>query len=97
MPNPKGINIGIIDVPGHERFIRNIAGIGGIDLVLLVIAADEGIMPQTLEHFEILKMLGINKGIIAITKVDLVEAEWIEMVEEDIKETVRAHLWKMHP
>ncbi|NLP31381.1 MAG: selenocysteine-specific translation elongation factor [Clostridiales bacterium] len=98
MPNPKGINIGIIDVPGHERFIRNmLAGIGGIDLVLLVIAADEGIMPQTLEHFEILKMLGINKGIIAITKVDLVEAEWIEMVEEDIKETVRGTFMENAP
>ena len=98
MPNPKGINIGIIDVPGHESFIRNmLAGIGGIDLVLLVIAADEGIMPQTLEHFEILKMLGINKGIIAITKVDLVEAEWIEMVEEDIKETVRGTFMENAP
>ncbi|NLY70547.1 MAG: selenocysteine-specific translation elongation factor [Clostridiales bacterium] len=98
MPNPKGINIGIIDVPGHERFIRNmLAGIGGIDIVLLVVAADEGVMPQTLEHFEILKMLGIKKGLIAITKVDLVEDEWVEIVEEDIKETVKGTFMENAP
>ena len=60
MPNDRDLNIGIIDVPGHERFVKNmLAGIGGIDLVLLVVAADEGIMPQTIEHFEIIKMLGM--------------------------------------
>ncbi len=90
MPNPLGMQIGIIDVPGHERFVRNmLAGIGGIDLVLLVIAADEGVMPQTVEHFEILKMLAIEKGIIVITKSDLVESDWMELVKDDIKDTVK--------
>ncbi|MEG1583979.1 MAG: selenocysteine-specific translation elongation factor, partial [Anaerovorax sp.] len=82
-------HIGIIDVPGHERFVRNmLAGIGGIDIVLLVVAADEGIMPQTVEHFEILKMLNIHKGIVVLTKVDLVEEEWLEIVKEDVQDTV---------
>lgn len=90
MPNTYGQHIGIIDVPGHERFVRNmLAGIGGIDLVLLVIAADEGVMPQTVEHFEILKMLGIKRGIIALTKADLVDEAWLELVEEDVRGTVR--------
>ena len=83
-------HIGIIDVPGHERFIRNmLAGIGGIDLVLLVVAADEGVMPQTVEHFEILKMLEIKKGVVVLTKTDLADGEWIRMVEEDIRELVK--------
>ncbi len=80
-------HIGIIDVPGHEKFVKNmLAGIGGIDMVLLVIAGDEGVMPQTVEHFEILKMLDIKKGIVVITKVDLVEEEWLEVVREDVRE-----------
>ncbi len=67
-----GVRLGLVDVPGHERFVRNmLAGAGGIDLVLLVIAADEGIKPQTREHFEICRLLGIPRGIIAITKSDL--------------------------
>lgn len=90
MPNSSGLQIGIIDVPGHERFIRNmLAGIGGIDLVLLVVAADEGVMPQTIEHFEILKMLEIKNGIVVITKSDLVDADWMELVKEDVKSTVK--------
>jgi selenocysteine-specific elongation factor len=90
MSDSAGNHIGIIDVPGHERFIRNmLAGIGGIDLVLLVIAADEGVMPQTIEHFEILKTLQIKQGIIVLTKIDLVEPEWIRMVSEDIREKVK--------
>ena len=90
MPNDRDLNIGIIDVPGHEKFVKNmLAGIGGIDLVLLVVAADEGIMPQTIEHFEIIKMLGIKKGIVVITKVDTVDNEWLEMVREDIREHIR--------
>ena len=69
-----GVRLGLVDVPGHERFVRNmLAGAGGIDLVLLVIAADEGIKPQTREHFEICRLLGIPRGIIAITKSDLVD------------------------
>ena len=68
----EGVRLGLVDVPGHERFVRNmLAGAGGIDLVLLVIAADEGIKPQTREHFEICRLLGIPRGIIAITKSDL--------------------------
>lgn len=83
---PSGRRAGIIDVPGHERFIKNmLAGISGIDIVLLVIAADEGIMPQTLEHFEILQILNIKKGIIVLTKIDLVDDEWLQMVKEDIR------------
>ncbi|GAB1476830.1 selenocysteine-specific translation elongation factor [Bacillota bacterium] len=90
MPDSAGRHIGIIDVPGHEKFIRNmLAGIGGIDLVLLVVAADEGVMPQTVEHFEILKMLGISKGIVVITKSDLVDADWLSLVKEDIKDTIK--------
>ena len=73
LPNDAGIHIGIIDVPGHEKFVKNmLAGIGGIDLVLLVVALDEGVMPQTVEHFEILKMLHIKQGIVVFTKADLV-------------------------
>ena len=90
MPNPSGQQIGIIDVPGHERFVRNmLAGIGGIDLVLLVVAADEGVMPQTIEHFEILNMLDIKKGIVVITKLDLVDEDWLELVKEDVEATVK--------
>ncbi|MHC6179058.1 selenocysteine-specific translation elongation factor [Clostridium sp. JNZ X4-2] len=83
---PSGKRAGIIDVPGHEKFIKNmLAGVSGIDLVLMVIAADEGIMPQTREHFEILQLLNVNKGIIVITKIDLVDKDWLEMVVEDVK------------
>ena len=89
LPNDEGLHIGIIDVPGHEKFVKNmLAGIGGIDLVLLVIALDEGVMPQTVEHFEILKMLHIRQGIIVFTKSDLVDEDWAEMVEEDVSSLV---------
>lgn len=84
---PSGRRAGIIDVPGHEKFVKNmLAGISSIDVVLLVIAADEGIMPQTREHFEILQLLNIKKGIVVLTKADLVDSDWIEMIKEDIKE-----------
>jgi len=84
-------NISIIDVPGHEKFIRNmLRGIGGIDLVLLVIGLDEGVMPQTREHFGIIKMLGIKRGILVFTKYDLVDdKDWIEMVKEDARDLIR--------
>ncbi len=89
LPNDEGLHIGIIDVPGHEKFVKNmLAGIGGIDLVLLVIALDEGVMPQTVEHFEILKMLHVKQGIIVFTKSDLVDEDWAEMVEEDVSALV---------
>ena len=82
-----GDRVGIIDVPGHEKFINNmVAGVVGMDLVMLVIAADEGIMPQTREHMDILGLLGIEKSIIVLNKCDLVDEEWIELVEEEVKE-----------
>lgn len=85
-----GQRAGIVDVPGHEKFVRNmLAGAGGMDLAMLVIAADEGIMPQTVEHLDILSILGIKKGVIVITKTDLVEAEFVELVQEDIQELVK--------
>lgn len=89
MSAPDGSVIGIIDVPGHEKFIRNmLAGIGGIDIVLLVVAADEGVMPQTLEHLEIMSLLDIKQGIIVITKADLADEEWLQLVESDVREAV---------
>lgn len=84
---PSGQRAGIVDVPGHERFIKNmLAGVSGIDLVLLVVAADEGIMPQTKEHFDILELLQVNNGIVVVTKTDLVDEEWLELVVEEIKD-----------
>ena len=86
MTAPDGTDIGIIDVPGHEKFIRNmLAGIGGIDIVLLVVAADEGVMPQTVEHLDIMRLLDIKRGIIVITKADLADEDWLELVEDDIR------------
>lgn len=86
---PAGVQVGIVDVPGHERFVKNmLAGVGGIDCVLLVIAADEGVMPQTREHFAIVKLLGIPRGVIVLTKSDLVDAEWLRMVERDARALV---------
>lgn len=87
IPNDAGYNIGVIDVPGHEKFIKNmLAGIGGIDFVVFVVAADEGIMPQTREHFEILQSLGIDDGIVAVTKTDMVDEEWLEMLLEEVED-----------
>lgn len=86
---PDGGRAGIIDVPGHERFVSNmLAGAGGIDIALLVVAADEGVMPQTLEHLGILQLLGIKQGVIALTKIDLVDEEWRELAEEDLREHI---------
>ena len=87
---PDGLQAGIVDVPGHEKFIRNmLAGAGGIDLAMLVVAADEGFMPQTIEHLNILTLLGIRDGLLVITKTDMVEPEWLEMMREEIDEKVR--------
>lgn len=84
---PDGQRAAIVDVPGHERFIRHmLAGAFGIDMVLLVIAADEGIMPQTREHLDIIELLGVNKGIIVVSKIDLVDEEWLMLVEDDIRQ-----------
>lgn len=83
---PDGERAGIIDVPGHEKFIRNMtAGVAGMDLVLLVIAADEGIMPQTREHMDIMELLGVRRYLIVLNKCDLVDEEWLRMVEEEIR------------
>ncbi len=82
---PAGAHVGLVDVPGHERFVKNmLAGAGGIDLVLLVIAADEGVMPQTREHLAIVQLLGVKHAIVVLTKADLAEREWIEMVRRDV-------------
>ncbi|WP_251861838.1 selenocysteine-specific translation elongation factor [Clostridium sp. Marseille-Q2269] len=87
---PSGKRAGIVDVPGHEKFIKNmLAGVSGIDVVLMVIAADEGIMPQTKEHLEILQLLNVNKGIIVLTKTDMVDPEWVDMVKEDVREELK--------
>ena len=88
---PSGEEIGIVDVPGHRDFIENmLAGVGGIDAVLFVVAADEGIMPQSREHLDILKLLGIKLGLIVLTKIDLIEDnEWLNLVEADIRDLVK--------
>ena len=84
---PSSHRLGIVDVPGHEKFIRNmVAGTAGMDLVAFVIAADEGIMPQTVEHFEICQLLGVRDGLIILTKKDMVEQEWLDMVTEEVRE-----------
>lgn len=84
---PSGQHLGIVDVPGHEKFVKNmVAGATGIDIVVMVIAADEGVMPQTREHMEICTLLGIRHGFVALTKTDMVDEEWLEMVTEDVRE-----------
>jgi len=87
---PSGREVGIVDVPGHEHFIKNmLAGVGGIDLALLIVAANEGVMPQTREHLAILDLLGVKRGIIVITKKDLVDEEWLSLVTLEVEELVR--------
>jgi selenocysteine-specific elongation factor len=85
---PNGQELGIVDVPGHEKFVRHmVAGATGVDLVALVVAADEGVMPQTREHLEICELLKVKQGIVILTKTDLVEdADWLELVKEDIQD-----------
>lgn len=95
---PSGKKVSVVDVPGHERFIRQmIAGAAGIDLVILVIAADEGVMPQTREHFDIIRFLGIERGIIALTKMDLVDSDWLEMVEDEVQGWVQGSFLEEAP
>jgi selenocysteine-specific elongation factor len=85
LEEPDGLTIEIVDVPGHERFVKNmLAGVGGIDLALLVIAADEGVMPQTREHLAICSLLHIKSGMVALTKTDMVEPDWLELVRDDV-------------
>ncbi len=95
---PGGVMAGVVDVPGHERFIKNmLAGVGGIDMVLLVVAADEGIMPQTREHLGIIDLLQIPEGIIVITKVDVVEEDWVELIREEARELVQGTVLENAP
>ena len=90
LEEPDGLTVEIVDVPGHERFVKNmLAGVGGIDLAMLVIAADEGVMPQTREHLAICSLLHIKTGLIALTKIDLVEPDWLELVKDDVRGAVR--------
>ncbi len=87
---PSGREMSIVDVPGHESFIKNmLAGVGGIDAALLVVAADEGVMPQTREHLAILDLLRVSRGVVALTKADLVDEEWLELVREEIAESLK--------
>jgi selenocysteine-specific elongation factor len=89
MTLPGGEEVSIVDVPGHERFIKNmLAGVGGIDLALLVIAADEGVMPQTREHLAIIDLLGIEHGVVAVTKADLVEPDFLELAKAEAEEVI---------
>jgi selenocysteine-specific elongation factor len=84
-----GVRVGIVDVPGHERFIRNmLAGAAGIDVALLVVAADDSVMPQTREHLEVLRLLEVERGLVAITKADLVDPDWLDLVEQEVRELV---------
>lgn len=95
---PNGDRAGIVDVPGHEKFIHNmVAGVVGMDMVLLVIAADEGIMPQTKEHMDILHLLGIQKCIVVLNKMDLVDEEWLELMEEEVRDQLQDTFLKDAP
>ena len=95
---PSGQHLGIVDVPGHEKFVKNmVAGATGIDIVAMVIAADEGVMPQTREHMEICTLLGVQYGLIAMTKTDLVDEEWLELALEDIREFSRGTFLENSP
>jgi selenocysteine-specific elongation factor len=86
---PSGIEVSIVDVPGHERFIKNmLMGVGGVDVALLIVAADEGVMPQTREHVAILDLLGIETGIVVMTKKDLVDQDWLDLVTLDVQESL---------
>ena len=95
---PGGQQLGIVDVPGHEKFIKNmVAGATGIDIVALVIAADEGVMPQTKEHLEICQLLDVKHGLVVLTKRDMVDDEWIELVKEDVSEYLKGSFLENAP
>lgn len=95
---PSGKRAGIVDVPGHERFLHNmVAGVGGVDMVLLVIAADEGVMPQTREHLDILQLLGVSQGIVVLTKCDMVDEDWLSLVEADVQEFLKGTVLENSP
>src|SRR2546422_2781676 len=91
LEEPDGLTIEIVDVPGHERFVKNmLAGVGGIDLAMLVVASDEGVMPQTREHLSICSLLHIKSGLCVLTKPDLAEADWVALVGDDVAALVRS-------
>ncbi|MCC6176825.1 MAG: selenocysteine-specific translation elongation factor [Chloroflexi bacterium] len=95
---PSGQEVSIVDVPGHERFIHNmLAGVGGIDIALLIVAADEGVMPQTREHLDILDLLAVPSGAVVLTKTDLVDEEWLELVTAEVEETVKGTVMEGAP
>ena len=95
---PSGIRLGIVDVPGHEKFVKHmVAGVWGIDLVALVIAADEGVMPQTKEHLDICRLLKVKKGLIVLTKIDLVDRDLLELVKEEVAEIAESTFLKDAP
>lgn len=90
LTTPAGRSISLVDVPGHERFIKNmLAGVGGLDAVLFIIAADEGIQPQTVEHLHIVDLLGIEHGVIVLTKSDVVDTEWLELMQEEVRDALQ--------
>src|SRR5437773_8812715 len=92
------LNVAFVDVPGHERFIKNmLAGVGGIDLVVLVVAADESVMPQTREHFDICRLLRVPAGLVAVTKTDLVDAGTLEPVQLGVRELVAGSFLETAP
>ena len=94
----EGVQFGVVDVPGHEGFIRNmLAGATGIDVVLLAVAADEGVMPQTREHLDIVRLLGVETMVVALTKCDLVDEEWLELAGEDVRDLLRDTVFEDAP
>ncbi len=93
-----GLTVGLVDVPGHERFVKNmVSGAVGVDLALIVVAADEGVMPQTREHFEVLRLLGVGRGVIAVSKADLVDEEMSDLVESEVRDLVRGTAFEDSP
>jgi selenocysteine-specific elongation factor len=95
---PGGNRLGIVDVPGHEGLIKNmLAGVGGMDIVMLVVAADEGIMPQTLEHLAICDLLHVKKGLIVLTKLDMVDKDWLTLVQDEVREVVKGTFLEKSP
>ena len=95
---PDGRTLGLVDVPGHERFVKNmVSGAAGIDLVVLVIGADEGVMPQTREHLHICSLLGIREGLVALTKIDLVEPDWLSLVTDDVRQFLQGTFLENSP
>src|SRR3954471_6731872 len=93
-----GRHLALVDVPGHERFIRNmLAGASGLDLAMLIVAADDSVMPQTREHLEILRLLGLAGGVVVLTKCDLAEPSWVGLVEDEVRELVRGSFLEGEP